>query len=163
MIYKTIGYCETIGSDRLTQYVSSDEAARTAPLLLLHLLPPPLPRRCSFFFIFFLLHLVVSTVDVQERKIRLVAAIVVEERESLACDYYELPSYLKPCFLYFGLFPIGSSVGKIKIIRLWIAEVFFVQYSSNNLTLEDVAEEYLNELILRNLVEVQDKDPIGKS
>ena len=69
---------ESIGSDRLTQYVSSDEVARTALLLLL---PPPPPRRCSFFFIFFLRHLVVSTVDVQERKIRLVAAIVVEERE----------------------------------------------------------------------------------
>ena len=32
-----IFFSESIGSDRLTQYVSSDETATTVPLLLLHL------------------------------------------------------------------------------------------------------------------------------
>lgn len=67
---------------------------------------------------------------------------------------------MKTCFLYFGAFPRGYLIPARKLIRLWIAEGF-IQYRGN-LTLEDKAEEYLNELVNRNLVMVMQRTPDGQ-
>ncbi|XP_021745064.1 disease resistance protein RPM1-like [Chenopodium quinoa] len=75
-------------------------------------------------------------------------------------SYHSLPSRLKPCFLYFGLFPKGRPVDRMQLIRLWIAEGFIGE--SSNLTLEEVAEEYINQLIGMNIVEVERTDATGK-
>eukprot|EP00268_Persea_americana_P045903 TRINITY_DN4704_c0_g2_i1.p1 TRINITY_DN4704_c0_g2~~TRINITY_DN4704_c0_g2_i1.p1 ORF type:complete len:842 (+),score=93.30 TRINITY_DN4704_c0_g2_i1:207-2732(+) len=72
--------------------------------------------------------------------------------EILALSYHDLPHYLKPCFLYLGLFPAGSEIHSNKLIRLWIAEGFIEQ--RGNEVLEDAAEDYLNELISRSMIEV---------
>ncbi|XXG84883.1 hypothetical protein AAC387_Pa11g0094 [Persea americana] len=42
--------------------------------------------------------------------------------EILALSYYDLPYYLKPCFLYLGLFPEDHEISSRRLIRLWIAE-----------------------------------------
>ncbi|KAL5547001.1 hypothetical protein UlMin_006688 [Ulmus minor] len=68
----------------------------------------------------------------------------------LSLSYYDLPSPLKSCFLYFGLFPEDYSISDGRLYRLWIAEGFINERGDR--TLEEVAEEYLNELIQRNLV-----------
>ncbi|XP_074318146.1 disease resistance protein RPM1-like [Silene latifolia] len=76
-------------------------------------------------------------------------------------SYYDLPFYIKPCFLYFGLFPRGYPISGMRLIRLWIAEGF-IRDSSGSLTLEEVAAEYMNELINMSMIEVISKDSSGK-
>ncbi|KAK2994947.1 hypothetical protein RJ640_019336 [Escallonia rubra] len=75
----------------------------------------------------------------------------------LSLSYYDLPYYLKPCFLYFGHFPEDWEIPKKKLIRLWIAEGFvqpqFPTVSGEDTT-EDVAEQYLAELVNRCMVQV---------
>ncbi|CAI9118778.1 OLC1v1020388C1 [Oldenlandia corymbosa var. corymbosa] len=68
----------------------------------------------------------------------------------LALSYNHLPSHLKPCFLYFGMFLEDQQVPVQKLKWLWIAEGFVPKEDSKSL--EETAEEYLVELIGRNLV-----------
>ncbi|KAK9209948.1 hypothetical protein WN944_002317 [Citrus x changshan-huyou] len=75
--------------------------------------------------------------------------------------YYDLPHHLKSCLLYFGLFPESCKINCARLIRLWIAEGF-VQYSKRP-TSEQVAEEYLNELVDRSLVQVSERDISGRA
>ncbi|KAK9697084.1 hypothetical protein RND81_08G014000 [Saponaria officinalis] len=81
--------------------------------------------------------------------------------KTLMQNYHDLPFYLKPCFLYFGLFPKGYPIERMRLIRLWIAEGF-VREIRGDLTLEEVAEEYLNELINMSLIEAKSIDATGK-
>ncbi|KAJ1268472.1 hypothetical protein BS78_07G138000 [Paspalum vaginatum] len=75
-------------------------------------------------------------------------------------SYKDLPSPLKACFIYFVLFPRTYCAKRTALIRLWIAEGF-VQKEVGK-TLEDTAEEYLKELINRNLVQATDYYDYGK-
>ncbi|GMP78499.1 hypothetical protein CsSME_00034415 [Camellia sinensis var. sinensis] len=68
----------------------------------------------------------------------------------LLSSYNDLPHHLKSCFLYFGIMPEDYSIKAGRLIRLWIAEGFVEE--QNGKTLEEVAEEYLIELIRRHLV-----------
>ncbi|KAL9224343.1 hypothetical protein vseg_000387 [Gypsophila vaccaria] len=81
--------------------------------------------------------------------------------KTLMQNYHDLPFYLKPCFLYFGLFPKGYPIERMRLIRLWIAEGF-VREVRGSLSLEEVAEEYLNELINMSLIEAKSTDATGK-
>ncbi|PON86701.1 NB-ARC domain, LRR domain containing protein [Trema orientale] len=71
--------------------------------------------------------------------------------ESLALSYLDLPRQLKLCFLYFSIFPKDALIPNDKLYKLWIAEGFVQEQTGK--TLEVVAEEYLYELIHRNLVQ----------
>ncbi|CAL5415992.1 unnamed protein product [Camellia sinensis] len=73
-------------------------------------------------------------------------------RKILLFSYNDLPLYLKSCFLYFGIMPEDYSIRCGRLLRLWIAEGFIEK--QNEKTLEEVAEEYLTELIHRRLVQV---------
>ncbi|KAA8523515.1 hypothetical protein F0562_009938 [Nyssa sinensis] len=75
-------------------------------------------------------------------------------------SYKDLPSNLRTCFLYFSIFPKDYSIKRGRLIRLWVAEGFVMK--ARNKTMEDVAEDYLNELIGRNLVQVNSKDVDGR-
>ncbi|KAF8398842.1 hypothetical protein HHK36_014705 [Tetracentron sinense] len=70
----------------------------------------------------------------------------------LALSYHDLPYYLKSCFLYCGLFPEHCEIRASKLIQLWIAEGFIQQRGEE--TMEDVAEDYLEELIHRSMIQV---------
>ena len=70
----------------------------------------------------------------------------------LSLSYIDLPHNLKSCFLYLGLFPEDKVISKRRLLLLWIAEGFITQQDEQRL--EDTAEDYLNELINRNLVQV---------
>ncbi|KAL6313093.1 hypothetical protein AAG906_021152 [Vitis piasezkii] len=59
--------------------------------------------------------------------------------------------YLKSCFLQLGLFPKDQAVSTRKLLLLWIAEGLVIQQDQQRM--KDVAEDYLNELINRNLFE----------
>ncbi|XP_042519607.1 putative disease resistance protein At1g50180 [Macadamia integrifolia] len=77
----------------------------------------------------------------------------------LATSYIDLPYYLQSCFLYFGLFPEDHEIHSNKLIRLWVAEGFIQQRGDE--TLEDVAEEYLEELIGRSMIQVTSRRSDG--
>ena len=62
----------------------------------------------------------------------------------------DLPYVLRPCLLYFGIFPEDFSIVDERLYRLWIAEGLVE--AKGDKTLEEVAEEYLSELVKRNLV-----------
>lgn len=76
--------------------------------------------------------------------------------QTLALSYDNLPNYLKPCLLYFGIFPHDYGIKSKRLIRQWIAEgfVFVNNENQNEKTFEEVAQDYLTNLIDRNLVQV---------
>ncbi|KAB9546948.1 hypothetical protein FH972_027043 [Carpinus fangiana] len=70
----------------------------------------------------------------------------------LSLSYHDLPCHLKSCYLYFGIFPEDYTIKGERLLWLWVAEGFIKEKKGK--PLEDVAEEYLTELIHRNLVQV---------
>jgi len=78
----------------------------------------------------------------------------------LSLSYDGLPYYLKPCILYFGLYPENCVINHRRLTRQWIAEGF-VKLEEKR-TPEQVAEEYLSELIHRSLVQVSNVGFEGK-
>ncbi|KAK3429486.1 hypothetical protein EUGRSUZ_E00908 [Eucalyptus grandis] len=78
--------------------------------------------------------------------------------EVLALSYDNLPSHLKPCFLYLGSFPEDAEIFEMKVLYMWIAEGF-VSLNANNrakgISVEDVAEQYVMELVNRGMVQAR--------
>ncbi|KAI3451637.1 hypothetical protein Pfo_008302 [Paulownia fortunei] len=70
----------------------------------------------------------------------------------LEISYKNLADHLKPCFLYFGVFPEDTEIPAGKLMRLWISEGFIRR--EENKSSESVAEECLMELIDKSLVMV---------
>ncbi|KAA8522951.1 hypothetical protein F0562_009374 [Nyssa sinensis] len=78
----------------------------------------------------------------------------------LALSYKDLPTDLKPCFLYFGVFPEDSEISAFELINLWAAEGFIQGRGEQEV--EEVGEDYLNNLIARNLIQVARKKFDGR-
>ncbi|XP_020232494.1 disease resistance protein RPM1 [Cajanus cajan] len=70
----------------------------------------------------------------------------------LGLSFDDLPHSLRLCLLYFGMYPEDCEVKSNRLIRQWIAEGFVKPEGEK--TPEEVAQQYLVELILRNLVKV---------
>eukprot|EP00257_Ricinus_communis_P019033 XP_015577894.1 putative disease resistance protein At1g50180 [Ricinus communis] len=82
----------------------------------------------------------------------------------LALSYGDLPCHLKPCFLYLSQFPEDSEIQKKALIRMWIAEGFVLPaLEGADVTLEDVAEKYLEDLVSRCMIQVSHRDHTGIS
>ncbi|XP_031126525.1 disease resistance protein RPM1-like [Ipomoea triloba] len=79
----------------------------------------------------------------------------------LSLSYYDLPNYLKYCFLYLSIFPEDVIIEKMRVIRLWIAEGF-IKENNQQQEKEEVAEVYLNELLHRNLIQIVERTSDGK-
>ena len=77
-------------------------------------------------------------------------------------SYNDLPSHLKRCLLYFGLFPEDYSISCMRLIRLWVAEGFVKGEESEDITMEEYAKDYLTELSCRSLVQTSREDFDGK-
>lgn len=77
----------------------------------------------------------------------------------IALSYYDLPLDLRDCFLYLGIFPGESRIPIRRLIRMWIAEGFILP--KPYMSLEEAANNNLNELIDRNLVMVDNFKPNG--
>ncbi|KAH6829267.1 hypothetical protein C2S53_011360 [Perilla frutescens var. hirtella] len=78
----------------------------------------------------------------------------------LSLSYSHLPVHLKPCFLYIGTFKEDQVIPIQHLIRLWIAEGFLKPNSDQ--ILEEIAEGYLKELSVRNLITVYRKGSLEK-
>jgi len=70
----------------------------------------------------------------------------------LSLSYDDLPYHLKPCLLYFGIYPEDYVISRKRLTRQWMAEGFVMNEVTKSL--EEVAEEYLTELVQRSLVQV---------
>ncbi|XP_057812500.1 putative late blight resistance protein homolog R1B-16 [Salvia miltiorrhiza] len=68
----------------------------------------------------------------------------------LYMSYKQLPIHLKPCFLYMGVFPEDREILISDLTKYWVAEGFVKAVSGKSL--EEIAKEYLKDLIGRNLV-----------
>ncbi|XP_027061103.1 disease resistance protein RPM1-like [Coffea arabica] len=78
----------------------------------------------------------------------------------LMMSFNDLPFYLKYCFLYCCIFPDGYLIKRKKLIRLWIAEGFILE--RKGMTMEEVAEDHLMELILRSMIQVKQINDNGR-
>ncbi|GAB2258471.1 hypothetical protein Droror1_Dr00014631 [Drosera rotundifolia] len=74
--------------------------------------------------------------------------------------YRDLSSNLRSCFLSLCVFPEDYVIPRGRLIRTWVAEGFVKEVG--NRSLEDVAEDYLNELIGRKLVLAVNRDCDGR-
>ncbi|KAL7115004.1 hypothetical protein ACP275_04G156600 [Erythranthe tilingii] len=68
----------------------------------------------------------------------------------LSLSYTHLHVHLKPCFLYMGIFPEDHIIRVSHTIKLWVAEGFIKLNKSQSL--EEIARDYLNDLIDMNLI-----------
>ncbi|KAL2464837.1 putative disease resistance RPP13-like protein 3 [Abeliophyllum distichum] len=78
----------------------------------------------------------------------------------LSFSYKHLPSHLKWCFLYIGIFPEDYNIHVSKLVKLWVAEGIVKPVGSK--LLEDVAEEYFLDLVERELILIHEKKSNGK-
>ncbi|KAL2454847.1 putative disease resistance RPP8-like protein 4 [Abeliophyllum distichum] len=78
----------------------------------------------------------------------------------LSFSYKHLPSHLKWCFLYMGIFPEDYNIHVSKLVKLWVAEGIVKPVGSK--LLEDVAEEYFLDLVERELILIHEKKSNGK-
>ncbi|KAL8557590.1 hypothetical protein ACS0TY_004875 [Phlomoides rotata] len=77
--------------------------------------------------------------------------------EILSLSYKHLPHHLRPCFLFMAAFPEDHTVRVSRLIKLWVAEGFLKGQS-----LEEKAEEYVEDLVKKSLVLVTSWKSNGK-
>ncbi|CAA0283495.1 unnamed protein product [Arabidopsis thaliana] len=72
----------------------------------------------------------------------------------LCLSYEYLPPHLKQCFLYFAHYPEDYEVHVGTLVSYWIAEgmVMPVKHTEAGTTVEDVGQDYLEELVKRSMV-----------
>ncbi|KAK3220407.1 hypothetical protein Dsin_014377 [Dipteronia sinensis] len=75
----------------------------------------------------------------------------------LALSYHDLPSEIKPCFLYMGIFPRKAEIPVRRLIHLWVAEGFVMPLDPEKTNHEDIAERCFKELVIRNMIQVRRK------
>ncbi|RWR74854.1 putative disease resistance protein RGA3 isoform X1 [Cinnamomum micranthum f. kanehirae] len=80
---------------------------------------------------------------------------------ALRLSYYHLPPHLKQCFAYCSTFPKDYELKKEKLILLWMAEGL-IQPSKGCKQLEDIGNEYFNNLLWRSFFQDAKTDEYGK-
>ncbi|XP_075088464.1 putative late blight resistance protein homolog R1B-16 [Nicotiana tabacum] len=98
------------------------------------------------------------TLETWKDVVRILGEIIASHPDKcqgvLGLSYHHLPNHLKPCFLSMSCFPEDFQVETKRLIQLWIAEGY-IRTSQSNKSLEEVAVDYLEDLIGRNLIMVR--------
>jgi Leucine-rich repeat (LRR) protein len=69
---------------------------------------------------------------------------------TLRLSYDQLPSYLKQCFAYCSLFPKDFRYNSMELIQSWMANGLLRKSYESTQDLEDIGQQYLNELVSRS-------------
>ncbi|XP_042513512.1 putative disease resistance RPP13-like protein 3 isoform X2 [Macadamia integrifolia] len=77
----------------------------------------------------------------------------------LALSYNDLPYYLKPCFQCLSVFPEDYEISARKLMQIWVAEGLVQQRGYE--TMEEVAEDYLEELMDRSMIQLSRRSSVG--
>ena len=75
-----------------------------------------------------------------------------DQENIITFSYQNLPSRMKLCVLYFGLFPRVSEIRIRRLFHLWHAEGLVIPLPKDKMATEDPAEKYLQLLIERKLI-----------
>ncbi|XP_042007130.1 putative late blight resistance protein homolog R1A-10 [Salvia splendens] len=78
----------------------------------------------------------------------------------VALSYERLSNDLRDCFVYIGVFPEDYEIPVRLLSGLWIAEGFILPKDGKSL--EQIAEENVDDLICRNLLKVDKTNHVGK-
>ncbi|XP_027076971.1 putative late blight resistance protein homolog R1A-3 [Coffea arabica] len=92
----------------------------------------------------------------------LTSSIVLDDEycmKTLELSYSHLSDDLKPCLLYFGAYKEDENVPVRRLLWLWISEGFVRKIEGKSL--EDVADDYLKDLVDRSLVMVSEQRTMG--
>ncbi|KAF8019755.1 hypothetical protein BT93_G0444 [Corymbia citriodora subsp. variegata] len=81
-------------------------------------------------------------------------------KKVLSLSFNVLPYHLKPCFLHLSVFPRDQQIEHMRLIRLWVAEGLVE--TKEGKTLEEVAEEYLKDLLSRSLIQAAELTSDGR-
>nr|UBY06910.1 NBS-LRR disease resistance protein [Dasypyrum villosum] len=87
--------------------------------------------------------------------------VIPDAHMILKVSLEDLPYDLKNCFLHCALFPEDYVLKRKTIVRQWIA-AGFIRETVVNITLEEVAEGYLTELVNRSLLQVVERNYAGR-
>lgn len=81
-------------------------------------------------------------------------------KKVLSLSFNDLPYYLKSCLLQISVFPEAYAIERMRLTRHWVAEGFVEMKDAK--TMEEVADDYLNELVNRSLIHVVERDSDGR-
>eukprot|EP00257_Ricinus_communis_P013340 XP_015570756.1 probable disease resistance protein RF9 [Ricinus communis] len=73
----------------------------------------------------------------------------------LAMSYQDLPSPVKSCLLYSGLFPKSHEIPIRRLLLLWLAEGLAISSHGGSIVPEDLVETHFEELVIRNMIVVE--------
>ncbi|KAL8127756.1 hypothetical protein AgCh_014618 [Apium graveolens] len=91
-------------------------------------------------------------VDVKDHLWRKLKGESSEIKKLLNLSYDDLSFPLRQCFLYLARFPEDYTIEVSRLKLLWIAEQFVSDADEEGVDMEDVAEDYVNELMNRNMI-----------
>ncbi|CAN6304884.1 unnamed protein product [Urochloa humidicola] len=89
----------------------------------------------------------------------LVKGLPEDAMKPLYLCYDDLPCHLKQCFLYCSLFPSDLAMDRRVLVQLWVAEGFVEIRAGAGV--EEVAEEYYDELVRRHLLQPAEEEEHG--
>ncbi|KAL0329378.1 UNVERIFIED_CONTAM: putative late blight resistance proteinR1A-4 [Sesamum radiatum] len=78
----------------------------------------------------------------------------------LSLSYNYLPLHLKACFLYMSVLPEDYQIKASELVQIWIGEGFVKLVRGK--ILEETANEYLEDLVARNLILIGERTVCGK-
>ncbi|CAL4888553.1 unnamed protein product [Urochloa decumbens] len=97
------------------------------------------------------------TVEVWSRTLKSISSVIEKDssiekmRRILLLSYFDLPHYLKSCFLYLSVFPEDYSIDCRRLIWAWVDEGLIP--GQNRESMEQLGESYLNQLINRSMLQ----------
>ncbi|XP_037434261.1 disease resistance protein RPM1-like [Triticum dicoccoides] len=93
-------------------------------------------------------------------ELQLTSNSILDMNLILKVSLEDLSHNLKNCFLFCSLFPEVYRIRRKKLIRFWVSEGFIKRTETR--TEEEIAEDYLNELVNRCLLQVTKRNEFGR-